>query len=297
MAGDWIKLEATTPDKPEVYRLAELLDLDPDTVIGKLVRVWVWADQHLQSASETGNASVTLLYAECNAPPVASALIDRIAMLPGFANAMCKVGWFTQTKDGMQFCNFARHNGKTAKTRAITNKRVALHRSKVCANGNADGVTDCVTKALPEKRREEKRVKTKTKNPPTPDLQIANDPPAIATATAIVEPTVSPFDQFWKSYPHKTNKKLAVAAWAKLDPSPELFERILAGLARQKLSHAWLKDEGKFIPHPATWLNGNRWEDCPPETPAGRPPATSKIDRENDFILKMFGDCTDEPAQ
>ena len=33
MAGDWIKFEIATPDKPEVWEIAESLDIDPDAVI------------------------------------------------------------------------------------------------------------------------------------------------------------------------------------------------------------------------------------------------------------------------
>jgi DNA replication protein DnaC len=35
-------------------------------------------------------------------------------------------------------------------------------------------------------------------------------------------------------------------------------------LEKQKVSTEWLKDGGQFIPHPATWLNGRRWEDEAP---------------------------------
>jgi len=41
MAGDWIKVEHWTPDKPEIFRLADELEIDPDAVVGKLVRLWV----------------------------------------------------------------------------------------------------------------------------------------------------------------------------------------------------------------------------------------------------------------
>ena len=34
-----------------------------------------------------------------------------------------------------------------------------------------------------------------------------------------------------------------------------------AAIAKQKLSDQWTKEGGQFIPHPATWLNGKRWED------------------------------------
>ena len=56
MAGDWIKIEHVTPDKPEVWEMAELLGIDADSVAGKLLRIWIWADQQTIS----GNArSVT----------------------------------------------------------------------------------------------------------------------------------------------------------------------------------------------------------------------------------------------
>lgn len=69
------------------------------------------------------------------------------------------------------------------------------------------------------------------------------------------------FPRFWKLYPNKKGKAAAEKAWAKLKVTPELFNLIAQGLAKQCASLAWTKDGGQFIPHPATWLNGKRWED------------------------------------
>ncbi len=58
MASSWIKIEVITPDKPEIYQIAEMLDTDPDAVMGKLVRLWAWADQQTidgNAASVTKN--------------------------------------------------------------------------------------------------------------------------------------------------------------------------------------------------------------------------------------------------
>ena len=33
MAGDWLKLEVATSDKPEVWQMAESLGIDPDAVV------------------------------------------------------------------------------------------------------------------------------------------------------------------------------------------------------------------------------------------------------------------------
>jgi hypothetical protein len=130
VAGDWIKVEHTTPDKQEVFTIADKLGIDPDAVVGKLVRMWVWADQQTYDG---------------NAASVTSALLDRIAGVTGFADALIDSGWCSKINNGFVFTNFDRHTGKTAKTRANTAKRVSNHR-------NAPSVTS----ALPEKRREEK---------------------------------------------------------------------------------------------------------------------------------------------
>ncbi|EPH2637469.1 phage replication protein [Pseudomonas aeruginosa] len=69
------------------------------------------------------------------------------------------------------------------------------------------------------------------------------------------------FDQFWAVYPNKTCKAKARAKWEKLKVTPDLFNKIMAGLRKQCASQAWLKDGGQFVPHPTTWLNGERWND------------------------------------
>ena len=68
------------------------------------------------------------------------------------------------------------------------------------------------------------------------------------------------FDQFWKAYPKKVAKVAALRAWRRLH-YPNLVATIMATLERFKSSPDWLKNRGAYIPHPATWLNGRRWED------------------------------------
>ena len=69
------------------------------------------------------------------------------------------------------------------------------------------------------------------------------------------------FSDFWKEYPKKTAKADAQKAFGKLNMNDALMERVMDGLFRAIESEAWLKDGGKFIPYPATWINGRRWED------------------------------------
>jgi hypothetical protein len=78
------------------------------------------------------------------------------------------------------------------------------------------------------------------------------------------------FALFWQEYPRKAAKAAALKAWQKLNPSPELVERILAHVRDHKRSQDWIKDGGQFVPYPATFLNGRRWEDdIPPDTGPG----------------------------
>lgn len=66
------------------------------------------------------------------------------------------------------------------------------------------------------------------------------------------------FEKFWAAYPRKEGKGKAWESWLKKKPP---IEQVLATLEKYKRCDQWLKDNGQFIPHPATWLNQERWED------------------------------------
>lgn len=69
------------------------------------------------------------------------------------------------------------------------------------------------------------------------------------------------FKAFWKAYPRKEKKQDAKKAFDKLKVDETLFKAIMAGLENHKNSKQWTRDNGQYIPHPTTWLNGKRWED------------------------------------
>lgn len=72
------------------------------------------------------------------------------------------------------------------------------------------------------------------------------------------------FNSFWKEYPKrnglKQGKFVARKAWLKLNPSIELFDKIMDGLKFLKTTKDWLKDNGQYIPMASTFLNQSRWE-------------------------------------
>lgn len=69
------------------------------------------------------------------------------------------------------------------------------------------------------------------------------------------------FVDFWNLYPRKVGKPMAAKAWARLKPNPELKEKIAFAIKAHMNSEQWKKDDGRFIPHPATWLNQERYND------------------------------------
>ena len=145
MSGDWAKIELNTPDKPEIWMIADTLDIDPDAAFGKVFRVWAWFDEH----TENGNA-----------PSVTKRLLDRNVGVTGFCDAMLQAGWMVEEEGLIGLPNFDKHNGNTAKKRANTNRRVSQHRENTKKNDcNAQGVTESVTRE--EKRREANKKKSK----------------------------------------------------------------------------------------------------------------------------------------
>lgn len=77
------------------------------------------------------------------------------------------------------------------------------------------------------------------------------------------------FDQFWAAYPRKEAKPKAYAAFQKINPDEELLEKMLSAIERWKASDQWNEDNGRYIPHPTTWLNQQRWNDDPPKKKNG----------------------------
>jgi hypothetical protein len=142
MAGDWLKMQKSITTDPAVIGIAARLGVTRFAVVGCLLEVWAWADTHTTDGNARG---------------VTSALPDSLTGVTGFGAALIAAGWLVEHADGIEFPRFDRHNGQTAKRRALTQKRVAGHRYNCNAPGNARSVTPSVTKALPEKRREENK--------------------------------------------------------------------------------------------------------------------------------------------
>lgn len=151
MAGDWLKMRHDLADDPAVIRMAAVCGLDEDAVVGKLHRLWSWADRHT---------------ADGHADGIGIPWVDRTSRCDGFGAAMVAVGWLEETGDGLIFPRFDRHCGDSAKARALKQNRMERSRSDSVALRAPQKGVSCgaarATEAPPEKRREEKREHTHT---------------------------------------------------------------------------------------------------------------------------------------
>lgn len=69
------------------------------------------------------------------------------------------------------------------------------------------------------------------------------------------------FETFWSLYPRHVKKKYARECFNRIRWTPELWTEVITALEQHKRSNEWTKDNGEFVPHPSSWLNGERWTD------------------------------------
>lgn len=97
--------------------------------------------------------------------------------------------------------------------------------------------------------------------------------------------TIDYFAAFWKVYPLKTAKGAARKAWAKAVKAAGDPDRIVQGAYRFSLDPNRVAE---FTPHPATWLNGERWDDDPLPARGTNGTKPTKLQRTFDVIDEVF---------
>jgi hypothetical protein len=185
MAGTWIIMKHDLQTSPEVWKIEGATGLDTYGVIGRLHKVWSWAD------NQTADGLI-------EAP---AALVDRLAECDGFAAAMVAVGWMVDHGDQIEFPDFGDHNGKTAKGRASAFRRQQKARREKChasvTHDRDKSVTDVthdrdksVTDVTVQRDQTAQDITSQNKTTPaaarsdiTPEVHLANA--AVAAAVGI----------------------------------------------------------------------------------------------------------------
>ena len=244
MAADWIKMRTDLYRDPKVCVMADIL-MSGDSALARYVNQNMQCDMAV-TRNVMRNVTVGALVAVWGVTRhrgkrvgddlvvygVTVSVVDDIADLPGFSDAMLAAGWLAESSEGILFPRFfEEHNVDPSDlAKQKNNERQQRHRDKKRAACDSNVTVTHVTHRV-EKRRVI-----------TPVVPIA-------------------FERFWQAFPKKRNKGQAERAWKVVSPDEILQAKILAALERGKASVDWGKEGGKFIPYPATWLNAKGWED------------------------------------
>lgn len=119
MAQGWIKYTTGFARKPEVLRIAAQLGISRHAAAGILMeKVYGWLDETIETSNIDQNGHAVVLMG-----PSPMQLFDAQTEVPGLADAMSAAGWLKARSDSLVFPNFSRHNGSTAKARALDTAR------------------------------------------------------------------------------------------------------------------------------------------------------------------------------
>jgi uncharacterized protein YdaU (DUF1376 family) len=151
-----------------------------------------------------------------------------------------------------------------SKTNEILCELLRQEIADICKKPNGDITVTCRRlqkeyKALENNRMRQQNYynKRKPNAKPNGDITVQNQNQKQNTE----KNTLKRFDSFWSEYPKKKSKGQAERAWLKLNPSEQLVASMIATIKQAKTSKEWTKEDGQFIPYPATWLNAKGWED------------------------------------
>jgi hypothetical protein len=117
-----------------------------DEALGAVVRFWVWADSNTVDGVVDG---------------VAPTDVDAVLSCPGLCRGLETVGWLVidNKKERITIPKFERHNGESAKKRALSSERQARWRAN-----SVDAAVDAAPPTREEKRREDKKETSAPKN-------------------------------------------------------------------------------------------------------------------------------------
>lgn len=247
----WIQVHQTLKDHRKLFDAADELEISPPHMMGLLISFWLWALDNAPTGKLDG---------------ITHRMIARAAQYEGdaekLAAALIRAGWLDENEDGeLEIHDWYEYAGKLIDQRKAEKERSQRRRDAAAAAAGENADDQQTASGQPKKGRkkaagrvDQSRVDKSTDGTTPPSLSDEGD------GAGKKSPIEVRFDEFWNAYPKKVGKQYALKAWRKIKPTAELHEAIMQAVNAQKHSEQWRRDNGRFIPNPATWLNGGYWE-------------------------------------
>lgn len=302
MGDRWIESHTALRHHPKLRRLAKSLQIAEVHAVGILHALWWYAAEYAPNGDLSGFSDEEIGdICEC---ADGNALRNALRHA-GFLDESLRLhdwddyyGRMMEMQDRRREANRERqrrhrerHSGRVERKTSIA-EHVVERNALVTRDVTRDvtPVTLLPNQTQPNQTQPNQTEQDQRQDPPTPQRGES------ATALVHVGPTSSTrqhrngkggdndrrFEQFWSVYPRRVAKASARKAWDRLAPDDELTDIIVAAIAVAARSPDWRKDDGQFIPHPATWLNGKRWED-----ERTRPTGTSLAERADEIGRRL----------
>lgn len=276
MAVDWIKMRTDLYRDPKVCMMADFL-ADPEGELGRFVNQNCRRDMTV-TRNVTRNAVVGALLSVWGVARhrgkidgcdlflrgATLAVVDDLADLPGFGDAMASIGWAVQEKKGVVFPRFFEEfNVMPEKDHLEKNaerQRRFREKQRVNSNGNRNVTVTLQNNDREEKSRErEEYISASADTPivPTDDGKEKTKPARKKKPAATSDPL---FERFWAAFPsgRKSGKADTAKAWAEAIAAGADPEAIIAAAAEYAASPV---GQGEYVKGPATWLRKGCWDD------------------------------------
>lgn len=226
----YIRIHDGMPDHPKIEGLS-------DAAFRLLVTTWCWSSRHLTDGRVPAGSWSKRGDEESRTELLATGLAD---VLDDGSVRMHDYTDHQRTAEEVQRIKEARREagskGGKARANAIATTR-ANAQAKALANAQANS----------------------KQNLPI-DIDIDKEQKNMLDADA----SSDRFNDFWAIYPRRVGKGAARKAWASMTKRGTEIDTVLHAAAQFAVASANL--EPKFVPHPATWLNSERYDDDPAPT-------------------------------
>ena len=286
----WIESHQELRNHPKTKRLARELKISVAAAIGHLHCLWWWATDYAPDGDLT----------EYEDWEIADAAYYEGKNTAKFKDALIFAGFLDNTEQGRLILHdWNDYAGKNLKQRQKARERTQRYREKQSATSSSQNEDE--TQETHTKSRKSEITQSECDGNVTHTVRIQNgnetkkcastgqditgqditghestgnertnippNPPEGEEAEQDETATLQDrrFEEFWQAYPKKQGKGAARKAWGKIHPNAALHKLILESVkAHAERNPQWQRDNGQYIPNPATWLNQSRWED---ETP------------------------------
>lgn len=241
-----------TPELTKTKRLARRLKLPPYAVVGVLEYLWHWTARNARRG-DIGRYDNIDIAEGIGWDGDAEVLVD----------ALVAEGWVDASAEHRLVVHDWHDHADDATRKALEKAGETF----------VTGDPPRRSRAVRELVASDSRVEGEKTRLPEPSLARAKPEPLHERAALRTS-----FDAFWAAYPKRVAKPEAFKAWLKLKPDAALQQIIAIALARQRESEEWRREQGQFIPYPATYLRARRWEDEPTVAPLPLRSATRPLE-------------------